>query len=216
MPQKILSDSRWVDALTRVVELGRRLHKTAVVHTHFNSPNEVVEVTRRAMNLLVERGITVRCQTVLQKGVNSDAMRMQLLVKRLGFINIQPYYVYFHDMVPGVEDLRTSLEDGLAVEKRVRGTTAGFHTPTFVVDTMDGGGKRDGHSYEFYDRTHGVAVFTSPSVKPGQWFVYFDPLSTLDPEVQARWQMPAERKAIVSDALREAGASSQASLDVLA
>ena len=216
MPQKILSDSRWVDALTRVVELSRRLHKTAVVHTHFNSPNEVVEVTRRAMNLLVERGITVRCQTVLQKGVNSDPFRMQLLVKRLGFINIQPYYVYFHDMVPGVEDLRTSLEDGLAVEKRVRGTTAGFHTPTFVVDTMDGGGKRDGHSYEFYDRTHGVAVFTSPSVKPGQWFVYFDPLSTLDPEVQARWQMPAERKAIVSDALREAGASSQASLDVFA
>ena len=112
MPQKILSDTRWTDALTCVVELARRLHKTAVVHTHFNSPHEIAEVTQRAMNLLVERGVTVRCQTVLQRGVNSDAETMQLLVKRLGFINIQPYYVYFHDMVPGVEDLRTSLGEG--------------------------------------------------------------------------------------------------------
>jgi lysine 2,3-aminomutase len=205
MPQKVLSDARWTDALTRVVELGRRLHKTAVVHTHFNSPNEIVDVTRRAMNLLVERGITVRCQTVLQSGVNSHPAQMQLLVKRLGYVNIQPYYVYFHDMVPGVEDLRTSLAQGLEVEKRVRGTTAGFHTPAFVVDTMGGGGKRDAHSYEFYDRTHGIAVFTSPSVKPGQWFVYFDPLLGLEPEVRERWQVPEERRVMVAEAIRSAG-----------
>ena len=92
---------------------------------------------------------------------------MQLLVRRLSYINIHPYYVYFHDMVPGVEDLRTSLHAGLEIEKHVRGHTAGFNTPSFVVDTMGGGGKRDAHSYEHYDRTTGIAVFTSPSVKPG-------------------------------------------------
>lgn len=205
MPQKVLSDLRWTDALTRVVEKARRLHKTAVVHTHFNSPNEIVDITRRAMNLLVERGVTVRSQSVLQSGVNSNPAQMQLLVKRLGYINIQPYYVYFHDMVPGVEDLRTSLAQGLDVEKRVRGTTAGFHTPAFVVDTMGGGGKRDAHSFEFYDRVHGIAVFTSPAVKPGQWFVYFDPLLGLAPEVRGRWQHPEERQAMVADAIRQAG-----------
>jgi lysine 2,3-aminomutase len=163
------------------------------------------------MNVLVERGITVRCQTVLQSGVNSNASQMQLLVKRLGYINVQPYYVYFHDLVPGVEDLRTSLSAGLEVEKRVRGTTAGFHTPTFVVDTMGGGGKRDAHSYEFYDRVHGIAVFTSPSVKPGQWFVYFDPLLGLLPEVRERWQRPQERGAMVAEAIRNAGGDAHAS-----
>ena len=209
MPQKILSDARWTDALTRVVESARRLHKTAVVHTHFNSPREIAEITQRAMNLLVERGVTVRCQTVLQHGVNSEAGIMQLLVKRLGFINIQPYYVYFHDMVPGVEDLRTSLCEGLQVEKHVRGTTAGFHTPAFVVDTMGGGGKRDAHSFEHYDSQTGIAVFTSPSVKPGQRFLYFDPLSTLQESVRERWQIPSERRAMVEDALEAAGASSR-------
>jgi lysine 2,3-aminomutase len=204
MPQKILSDSKWTDALTRVVEEARRLHKTAVVHTHFNSAREIVGVTRRAMNLLVERGVTVRCQAVLQRGVNDTPDAMRLLVKRLGFINIQPYYVYFHDMVPGVEDLRTSLREGLEVEKGVRGATAGFHTPAFVVDTMGGGGKRDAHSYEYYDRENGIAVFTSPAVKPGQKFLYFDPLASLDPEVRARWLAVGEPQRMVGEALRQA------------
>jgi len=205
MPQKILSDHAWVDALTRVVELGRKRHKDVVVHTHFNHPNEITGVTQQALGRLVERGITVRSQTVLQHTVNDRAATMQLLVRRLSYINVHPYYVYFHDLVPGVEDLRTSLAAGLAIEKQVRGFTAGFNTPTFVVDTMGGGGKRDGHSFEHYDRTTGIAVFTSPSVKPGVKFLYFDPLRTLDETVQARWADPGERERMIAAALEAAG-----------
>ncbi len=202
MPQKILSDDAWVDALTRVVDLSRKLHKDAVVHTHFNHPNEITAVTQAAMNRLTERGITVRCQTVLQRTVNDSPEVMQLLVKRLGFINVHPYYVYFHDLVPGVEDLRTSLAAGLAVEKAVRGSTAGFNTPTFVVDTMGGGGKRDGHSFEHYNRENGIAVFTSPSVKPGARFLYFDPLRSLGDAARARWADANERRRMIDDALQ--------------
>jgi len=201
MPQKILTDHAWLDALTRVVELGRKLHKDVVVHTHFNNPNEITGVTQDAMGRMTERGITVRCQTVLQHGVNDNPSTMQLLVRRLSYINIHPYYVYFHDMVPGVEDLRTSLQTGLDIEKHVRGHTAGFNTPSFVVDTMGGGGKRDGHSYEHYDRETGIAVFTSPSVKPGAYFLYFDPLRTLDEGQQQRWQVASERRQMIAAAL---------------
>jgi lysine 2,3-aminomutase len=100
-----------------------------------------------------------------------------------------------------VEDLRTSLQTGLDIEKHVRGHTAGFNTPSFVVDTMGGGGKRDGHSYEYYDRETGIAVFTSPSVKPGAYFLYFDPLRTLDADQQERWHAASERKRIIDAAL---------------
>ena len=205
LPQKILTDHAWLDALTRVVELGRKFHKDVVVHTHFNHPNEITGVTQDAMGRMTERGITVRCQTVLQHGVNDTPATMQLLVRRLSYINIHPYYVYFHDMVPGVEDLRTSLHTGLNIEKHVRGHTAGFNTPSFVVDTMGGGGKRDGHSYEHYDRDTGIAVFTSPSVKPGAAFLYFDPLRTLDEEQQQRWQVASERREMIDAALGCAG-----------
>jgi lysine 2,3-aminomutase len=200
LPQKILTDEAWLNALTRVVELSRRLHKDVVVHTHFNNPREITEITKMALDRFVERGITVRSQTVLQRGVNDDPAVMQLLVRRLSYVNVHPYYVYFHDMVPGLEDLRTSLRAGLAIEKHVRGHTAGFNTPAFVVDTMGGGGKRDAHSYEYYNRETGIAIFASPSVKPGVLFHYFDPLSSLDNEARTRWQNPGERRRMLDEA----------------
>jgi lysine 2,3-aminomutase len=204
LPQKILTDDAWTDALTRVVELSRQRHKEVVVHTHFNHPGEITGITQDAMDRLTERGITVRSQTVLQHGVNDSPATMQLLVRRLGYINIHPYYVYFHDLVPGVEDLRTTLAAGLKIEKHVRGHTAGFNTPSFVVDTMGGGGKRDAHSYEYYNRESGIAVYTSPGVKPATFFLYFDPLNALAEEYRARWRVEAERGRMIRQALEEA------------
>src|SRR5271154_3270902 len=45
MPMKILTDRAWLDALTRVVEKGRALHKDVVLHTHFNHPAEITGIT---------------------------------------------------------------------------------------------------------------------------------------------------------------------------
>lgn len=207
MPQKLLTDNAWVDALTGVVELGRRQHKDVVLHTHFNHPNEITEITHAAMNRLFERGIVVRNQSVLQHGVNDSAETMKLLVKRLGYINVRPYYVYLHDLVQGVEDLRTSLQAALDIEKHVRGSTAGYNCPTFVVDAPGGGGKRDAHSFEHYDRTTGISVYSSPAVHPGELYLYFDPIDTLSPEIRARWSDPAEQEVMVQSALRAAGGS---------
>jgi len=204
MPQKILTDDAWLDALTGVVEQGRKLHKEVVLHTHFNHPNEITGITEDAMNRLFERGITVRNQSVLQRGVNDSAATMQLLVKRLGHVNVHPYYVYLHDLVKGVEDLRTTVQTALDIEKTVRGTTAGFNTPTFVCDAPGGGGKRDVHSYEHYDRSTGISVYTAPAVKPGRQFLYFDPIDLLPAESQARWRDPAEQQQMIDAAIAKA------------
>ena len=203
MPQKLLTDDEWLGELTWVCERARSLHKEVVVHTHFNHPNEITEITKRAMDVLFERGITVRNQSVLQRGVNDTVPAMRELVRRLSYCNVHPYYVYMHDLVKGVEDLRTTLQTGLDLEKHVRGDTAGFNTPTFVCDAPGGGGKRNVHSYEHYDRETGIAVYTAPSVKSGM-FLYFDPIDTLSPEAQARWRDPAEQDAMVSAAVAAA------------
>ncbi|MET0593967.1 MAG: KamA family radical SAM protein [Polyangiaceae bacterium] len=204
MPQKILTDMAWTDALTQIVDKGRKLHKEVVLHTHFNHPTEITGLTEEAMDLLFERGITVRNQSVLQRGVNDTGDVMLLLTKRLSYVNVHPYYVYMHDLVQGVEDLRTSLNTAILLEKHVRGATAGFNTPTFVVDTPGGGGKRDVHSYEHYDRATGVSVFTSPSVHPGAYYFYVDPLHVLSPEVQDGWENPVEQEAMMTAALDDA------------
>ncbi len=204
MPQKILTDHAWTDALTRVVEAGRKLHKEVVFHTHFNHPNEVTAITRKAMDLLFERGITVRNQTVLVRGVNDTPTVQVLLARRLGHVNVHPYYVYMHDLVKGVEDLRTTLQTGLDIEKHLRGATAGFNTPLVVVDAPGGGGKRDAHSFEHYDRTTGISVYTSPSVHPGTYYCYFDPIDLLPPQGQARWADPGVHAGMIEEALARA------------
>ncbi len=209
MPQKILTDHDWVDAVTGVVEAGRKLHKEVVLHTHFNHPNEITGITRDAMNKLFERGITVRNQSVMQRNVNDTPEVMRLLVKRLGHVHVHPYYVYVHDLVKGTEDLRTTVATAVMVEKHVRGSTAGFNTPTFVVDAPGGGGKRDAHSFEYYDRTTGVSVYQAPSVKPGELFTYFDPIDRLPPEGQARWADPAQHQVMVDEALALARAGAR-------
>ena len=204
LPQKLVTDLEWVDALTRVVEAGRKMHKEVVLHTHFNHPHEITDISRQGLDGLMERGIGVRNQMVLQRGVNDSVDTMQLLIRRLSYVNVHPYYTFVHDMVRGVEELRTTLGTALDLEKQVRGRTAGFNTPTFVLDTMGGGGKRNVHSYEYYDRELGIAVFTSPAVRPGEYFFYFDPLDELDPIAAKRWDDPEERAAMLAVALETA------------
>ena len=205
LPQKIVSEPAWLDAVTEVVELGRKMGKSVVVHTHFSHPREITWISRLALSALFKRGITVRSQCVLQRGVNDDVHTVRLLVKRLGYVNVEPYYIFLSDLVPGVEDLRTTLATGLDIEKHVRGVTAGFHTPAFVVDTQGGGGTRVIHSYEHYDRENGIAVYASPNLKGDRALFYFDPLDELSPEAQKRWGDPESTEAMLDEAVARTG-----------
>ena len=201
MPMKILTDTAWTDAVCKVTDKARKQHKEVCIHTHFNHTNEITGITKDAMDTLFSRGVKVRNQSVFQSHVNDSASNMIPLVKTLSYINIQPYYVYVHDLTAGTEDMRTSLQTAIDVEKKVRGVTSGFNTPTFVVDAPGGGGKRCAHSYEHYDRETGISVWTAPSVKPNQKFLYFDPLHSLSQDAQAAWHCKETREGMIHDAL---------------
>jgi lysine 2,3-aminomutase len=203
LPMKILSDHEWMDAFLKIHRQGRSQYKQVVIHTHFSSPREMTRWSQLAMERLFSEGVIVRNQAVLQEGVNNDADTMIELTKRLSFINIQPYYVYIHDMVPGCEHLRTTLAEGEELEKNVRGVTAGFNTPTFVCDAPGGGGKRHVASYEYYDRENGISVWRAPNVKPNELFLYFDPLHKLGSDAQRRWSDSASRLEMVRHAINE-------------
>lgn len=200
-PTKILTDHEWTNTLTQIVDQGRTRHKHVAVHTHFNHPNEISELTEYAALVLFERGITVRNQTVLIRGVNDTVDTMKSLIKRLGRLNIQPYYVYMHDMVKGVETLRTNLKTNIELEKHIRGITAGFYTPTFVTDCPGGGGKRTSCSYEHYNPETGISVYIAPSIKSDCAFLYFDPLSYLSPDARKAWLNCNDVREMCADAL---------------
>ena len=201
LPMKILTDHEWVEALLGIHRQGREMGKQVFIHTHFSSPREMTRWSQQAMDRLFSEGLVVRNQAVLQEGVNNDAEIMIELTKRLSYINIQPYYVYIHDMVPGCEHLRTTVAEGVEIEKQVRGITAGFNVPTFVCDAPGGGGKRHVASYEFYDRENGISVWRAPNVKPSALFLYFDPLHKLGSDARRRWSDSASRLAMVREAI---------------
>ncbi len=204
LPMKILTDHEWYGVVTEMVQRARLMHKEVCVHTHFSHPKEITEITQQALHRMTEDGIFVRNQAVLQRGVNDDPQTMLLLNRRLGYINVHPYYVYIHDLVQGVEDLRTSVQTAINIDKYVRGATAGFNTPTFVVDAPGGGGKRPATSYESYNRETGISVYIAPVVKPNQYFMYFDPMSALSPQIQKDWQDSQKREQMKQDALNDA------------
>ncbi len=201
LPQKILTDEPWVQAFLDIHRKGKDMGKAVVIHTHFSSPREITQWSRDAMDRLFAEGVIVRNQAVMQEGVNSDKDVMILLNRKLSYMNIQPYYVYIHDMVPGCEHLRTTLAEGVELEKQVRGCSAGFNTPTFVCDAPGGGGKRHVASYEYYDKENGISVWRAPNVKPNELFLYFDPLYKLSREAQERWNDATQRENMVHHAI---------------
>jgi lysine 2,3-aminomutase len=205
LPQKILTDEAWLDALSHVAELGYKRGCEVALHTHVNHPREISPITISAARRLFERRITLRNQSVLQRGVNDDPTTMLALLRRLAELHARPYYVYTHDVVAGVECLRTTLAHGIEIEKEIRGSLAGFDTPTFVCDVMGGGGKRDLHSYEHYDERLGIAVYRSPVVDPDRLYFYFDPISQLEPAAQRAWRQPGAPERLVRQALERVG-----------
>jgi lysine 2,3-aminomutase len=204
LPMKVLSDTSWLDALVSVAERWRRDGRDFAVHTHINHPSEITAITKVAADMLTSHGITIRNQSVLLKHVNDSATIVRLLCLRLAFVNIHPYYLYQHDLVPGTDHLRTAIADAIAISKQIQGWTAGFNTPRIVVDLPGGGGKRDITSYEFYDRRYGISVFSAATMDH-RLCAYFDPLWSLDRSVSEEWLSAPKPTSIVQMVLRHYG-----------
>jgi lysine 2,3-aminomutase len=120
-------------------------------------------------------------------------------------MDVQPYYVYQHDMVEGTEDMRTSIAKTVELEKNVRGVTAGFNTPLFVTDAPGGGGKRDVHSYDYYDKVTGISVYRSPSVDSSKLYLYFDPINSLPAEGRKLWEDNSLHDDLIQNAINKSG-----------
>ncbi|RDW84660.1 hypothetical protein BP6252_02250 [Coleophoma cylindrospora] len=188
-PCRILDPTdAWAEEIIRLTWKGRALGKAVAVHTHFNHPSELTWINRVAAQRLFASGVVLRNQSVLLKGVNDNIATMSHLIRELADNNIQPYYVYQHDMVKHVEHLRTPLQTILDLETQIRGSIAGFMMPNFVVDLPGGGGKRLACSYKSYDPLTGISTFIAPAVtgrgKEDRIYEYYDPRPNSDPAVR--------------------------------
>ena len=80
-------------------------------------------------------------QSVLLKGVNDDAETLAALMRTFVENRVKPYYLHHADLAPGTAHFRTTIDEGPALMRGLRGNVSGLCQPTYVLDIPGGHGK---------------------------------------------------------------------------
>lgn len=124
-----------------LVRALRARDKAAFVVLHINHPRELTKKARAACGRLIDAGIPMLSQSVLLRGVNDDAETLGALMRSLVECRIKPYYLHHADLAPGTAHLRTTIAEGQALMRALRGRYSGLCQPAYVLDIPDGHGK---------------------------------------------------------------------------
>jgi lysine 2,3-aminomutase len=115
--------------------------KTTWVALHANHADELTPAAQAAIARIQDAGIPMVSQTVLLKGVNDDAATLEALMRRFVELRIKPYYLHHADLAPGTGHFRTTIAEGQALMRELRGKVSGLCQPTYVLDIPGGHGK---------------------------------------------------------------------------
>ncbi len=124
-----------------LVQALRSEAKAVYVGIHANHPLELTKAAREAIRKLRTTGISLVSQTVLLKGVNDDAETLAELFRAFVAMGIRPYYLHHADLAPGTAHFRTSIAEGQAIMRQLRGHISGLAIPTYILDIPGGHGK---------------------------------------------------------------------------
>lgn len=115
--------------------------KTTWVALHANHADELTPAAEAACARILDAGIPMVSQTVLLKGINDDPVTLAALMRRFVELRIKPYYLHHADLAPGTSHFRTTLAEGQALMRDLRGDVSGLCQPTYVLDIPGGHGK---------------------------------------------------------------------------
>ena len=115
--------------------------KAVWIAVHANHARELTDAARAAIARLIAGGFPLVSQTVLLKGVNADAETLAELFRALVSLRVKPYYLHHADLAPGTAHFRTTIAEGQAVMRALRGRVSGLALPTYILDVPGGFGK---------------------------------------------------------------------------
>jgi len=111
------------------------------VAIHANHPRELTADARAALGRLADAGIPLVGQTVLLKGVNDDPATLGALMRAMVEARVKPYYLHHGDLASGTSHFRTTIAEGQALMRALRGHVSGLCQPTYMLDIPGGHGK---------------------------------------------------------------------------
>jgi lysine 2,3-aminomutase len=115
--------------------------KTTYVALHANHPRELTDAARAAIARIVDAGIPMVSQSVLLRGVNDDVETLSALMRAFVEARVKPYYLHHADLAPGTSHFRTTIAQGQALMRALRGRLSGLAQPAYVLDIPGGFGK---------------------------------------------------------------------------
>jgi lysine 2,3-aminomutase len=124
-----------------MVDAFKARGKATYVVLHANHPRELTAAARAACAQIIDAGIPMLSQSVLLRGVNDDAEVLVELMRAFVACRIKPYYLHHADLAPGTAHLRTSIEAGQELMRRLRGRVSGLAQPAYMLDIPGGAGK---------------------------------------------------------------------------
>jgi len=109
---------------------GTRLQAIMVVHA--NHANEIDEKVNKALQSLVDVGITVLNQSVLLRGINDNAAALIALSEALFKNRVLPYYLHILDRVQGAAHFEVPTETSIQLLEQLRVALPGYLVPKMV------------------------------------------------------------------------------------
>jgi lysine 2,3-aminomutase len=146
------------------------------INVHFNHPDELAPEVIEACHKLTSRGITLRNQTVLLKGINDNVDTAKRLFALLLRNNMIPYYFNHCMPVEGSDHLRTTVQKGQDIYKHLC-TESSTIIPNYVYapsggkvhvgpDTVLNYAKQNGHNLLKIKMLYTADEFTRIAKKP--------------------------------------------------
>jgi len=116
-------------------------HPAVYLILHVNHPDELTPAVCEKLSLLADAGIPLLSQSVLLRDINDNADVLTRLFRKLLVNRVKPYYLHHGDLAKGTRHFRTSIEQGQALMKALRGPVSGLCQPHYVLDLPGGAGK---------------------------------------------------------------------------
>lgn len=122
LPERIYGDPEFLDMFAHYAQ-----KKAIYLVTQFNHPRELTPQAIRAVRAMIERGVQVRNQTVLLRGVNDSGEVLGQLLSRLTRVGIAPYYVFQCRPVTGVKErFQVPIREGIRIVNAAKARQNGF------------------------------------------------------------------------------------------
>ena len=122
LPERIYGDPELLDLFAEYAQ-----KKALCLVTQFNHPRELTEEARRAVRAMIDRGVLVRNQTVLLRGVNDSGEVLGALLSGLTRMGAVPYYIFQCRPVTGVHSrFQVPLNEGIGIVDSAKSRQNGF------------------------------------------------------------------------------------------